>query len=266
MMSLFQRLHLAESLARRAGDTLLAARRDGSFSSRLKRGEELVTDIDIQLDTMISAELAALFPNDQRLTEELTPNATSPTLMYDALWVVDPIDGTVNFAHGHVHVAVSIAWCLHGEPQIGVVHAPFLNDTYTAIRGEGAWRNGTPIRCRDVAALDEALIGTGFPYDRGARQAHLALAGRVLNCCRDLRRNGAAALDLCHVADGRLDGFFESVSPWDMAAGSLIACEAGALFDHYAPVPEGRPPALYSQHMLVCAPSLRAPLQSLLSS
>ncbi|WP_414501535.1 inositol monophosphatase family protein [Zymobacter sp. IVIA_5232.4 C2] len=266
MMSLHQRCHIAEAIARRAGDVLLEARQHGDFGARLKRGEELVTDIDVQLDTMISQALEGMFPGEARLTEELAPEAMSRAQLEGPLWIVDPIDGTVNFAHGHAHVAVSIAWCHEGQPQVGVVHAPFLNETFTAIRGEGAWRNGHPIHCRQITRLDEALIATGFAYDRSARPRQLELAGRLLMQCRDLRRNGAAALDLCHVADGRLDGYFESVSPWDMAAGTLIAQEAGACFSHYGPVPDTVPDALYSRDMLVCVPALQASLTSLLAA
>ena len=266
MMSLYQRLHIAEAIARRAGDVLLEARQDGSFGTHLKRGEELVTDIDVQLDTMISQALNDMFPDEGRLTEELAPGALSLTQLSSTLWVIDPIDGTVNFAHGHAHVAVSIAWSCNGRPMIGVVHAPFLNETFTAVRGDGAWRNGHPIHCREITQLDEALIATGFAYDRGARPRQIELAGRLLMACRDIRRNGAAALDLCHVADGRLDAYFESVSPWDMAAGTLIAEEAGASFGHYGPVPNTIPTALYSRNMLVCVPALQQALTSLLTA
>lgn len=266
MMSIHQRLHIAESIARQAGDALLEARRRGDFGARLKRGEELVTDIDVQLDTMISQALKDMFPSEARLTEELAPDAMPRAQLEGPLWVVDPIDGTVNFAHGHAHVAISIAWSHAGQPQIGVVHAPFLDETFTAIRGEGAWRNGHPIHCRQITNLNEALIATGFAYDRSARPRQIEQAGRVLLQCRDLRRNGAAALDLCHVADGRLDGYFESVSPWDMAAGTLIAEEAGAEFSHYSPVPETIPAALYSRDMLVCVPALTPMLTPLLTA
>lgn len=266
MSSSHQRLYIAETIARRAGNMLIDARHSGDFAMRLKRGEELVTDVDVQLDTLISSALEEMFPGEARLSEELTPQAMSLTQLEAPLWIVDPLDGTVNFAHGHAHVAVSIAWCLKGQPQIGVVHAPFLNETYTAIRGEGAWCNGHPIHCRTIQALDEALIATGFAYDRSARPRQIELAGRVLQHCRDLRRNGAAALDLCHVADGRLDGYFESVSPWDMAAGALIAEEAGASFSHYAPVPTTIPNALCSRNMLVCVPALQPALMQLLAA
>ena len=266
MISLHQRLHIAEAIARRAGDALCEARLHGGFSAHLKRGEELVTDVDVALDTLISGALTEMFPHEARPTEELAPDALPRATLEGPLWIVDPIDGTVNFAHGHAHVAVSIAWSNQGRPHIGVVHAPFLNETFTAIRGEGAWCNGHPIRCREITQLDEALIATGFAYDRSVRPQQLAQAGRVLMQCRDLRRNGAAALDLCHVANGRLDGYFESASPWDMAAGSLIAEEAGATFSNYGPVPETVPDALYSRDMLVCVPALQPALTALLAT
>lgn len=265
MIPLHQRCYIAEAIARRAGDMLLEARRQGDFGAHLKRNEELVTDVDIQVDSMISAALEEMFPDELRLTEELAPDAMSLKQLSGLLWVVDPIDGTVNFAHGHAHVAVSIAWCHNGQPQVGVVHAPFLNETFTAIRGEGAWCNGHPIHCRSIEQLGDALIATGFAYDRQARPRQLELIGRVLMQCRDLRRNGAAALDICHVADGRLDGYFESTSPWDMAAGTLIAEEAGASFTHYSPVPASVPAALYSRDMLICVPALQHVLTSLLA-
>lgn len=263
-LRLEERLDFTLALARQAGETIVAARREASFGRSLKRGVELVTDTDVAVDRQIAAALDQRFPNEGRLTEELTPDSHQVDLEA-ALWIVDPIDGTVNFAHGHHHVAVSIAWALDGEIQLGVVHAPFLDETFSAIRGRGAWLNDAPIAASSADAFDEALIATGFSYTRADRAKQVARLARILDAGRDVRRNGSAALDLCGVACGRLDAYYESVSPWDFAAGRLIAAEAGALVGHLGPVPAGIPAELHGEDLICCAPKLEAQLRALLA-
>ncbi|MCM5703430.1 inositol monophosphatase family protein [Larsenimonas salina] len=262
-MTLQTRLERAINIAEEAGRRIRKAREECQFDSRYKDGNELVTDVDVEIDTFISNELETHFPGEQRLSEELTPDRDA-ILEDDALWIVDPIDGTVNFAHGHPHVAVSIAWSENGRVQIGVVHSPFLNETFTAIRDKGAWCNGEAISPSDCQSTDAALIATGFPYDKDARFPLLRRLRAILGTCRDIRRNGAAALDLCHVANGTLDGYYESVSPWDFAAGMLIAREAGARTGHLYPCPEGIPEELYGENLLVTTPEIHSELKRLL--
>lgn len=258
-----QRLAEAERIARLAGERIVAARRSQAFEQRYKSGDELVTDTDIEIDRLIAAELDTHFREDARLTEELSPERD---ILEDStsLWIVDPIDGTVNFAYGHPHVAVSIAWAFEGKLRLGVVHAPFLGETFTALRGEGAWLNGDPIAVSDARELARSLVATGFPYRRDARAPLLRRLTGVLACCRDIRRNGSAALDLCHVACGRLDAYYESVSPWDFAAGLLVAREAGAKTGHLYPCPDRIPTDLYGENMLVSAPDIHGRLRDIL--
>ncbi|WP_111412724.1 inositol monophosphatase family protein [Billgrantia lactosivorans] len=258
-----QRLALAESIARKAGERIVAARQSQTFNQQLKHGQELVTDVDVAVDTLISERLEASLPGEQRLSEELAPDREVMGSA-EALWVIDPIDGTVNFAHGLYHVAVSIAWVSEGRTRLGVVHAPFLGETYTALYGQGAWCNGKPIHASRTTSLQRCLVGTGFPYRRDSRPPLMRRLMAILEHCQDVRRNGAAALDLCDVACGRLDAYYESVSPWDFAAGVLIAREAGARTGHLYPCPSGIPEDLYGENLLVSAPELHAELGDLL--
>lgn len=258
-----QRLELAENIAREAGERIVDARREHSFSHHFKQGHELVTDVDVAVDTLISERLEATLPGEARLSEELAPER-DVLATADDLWVVDPIDGTVNFAHGLHHVAVSIAWVSDGKVRLGVVHAPFLGETFTALLGQGAWCNGKPICASRATDLARCLVGTGFPYRRDSRPPLMRRLMAVLDHCQDVRRNGSAALDLCDVACGRLDAYYESVSPWDFAAGWLIAREAGARTGHLYPCPEGIPEDLYGANLLVASPEVHGELAELL--
>ncbi|WP_110687386.1 inositol monophosphatase family protein [Salinicola aestuarinus] len=258
-----QRLDIAIQIAQKAGEQIADARRQQNFSHEYKGDDELVTEVDVAVDRFIAEQLEAAFPEEARLTEELSPDR-SQLEQGGPLWVVDPIDGTVNFAYGHVHVAVSIALAVDGELQLGVVHAPFLGQTFAAIRGDGATLNGQAIVCSKAKTLERSLIATGFPYARDRRAPLIRRLNHVVHACRDIRRNGAAALDLCHVASGLLDGYYESVSPWDFAAGLLIAREAGAHTGHLYECPENLPADLYGENLLVTAPAIFNPLYELL--
>ncbi|MCW4151821.1 inositol monophosphatase [Halomonas sp. 18H] len=258
-----QRLEIAEDIARQAGRMIRDARDGQHFQHRYKDGQELVTDTDVEVDTLIRQRLSEAFPEEQRLSEELAPNRDAlenPS----ALWIVDPIDGTVNFAHGLRHVAVSIGWASAGQLHLGVVHAPFLDETYTALSGQGAWCNGHPIQASRASGLKRALVGTGFPYRHDSRPPLMRRLMAVLTHCQDIRRNGSAALDLCDVACGRLDAYYESVAPWDFAAGLVIAREAGAATGHLYPGPGGIPQDLYGENLLVSSPELHDALGDLL--
>jgi myo-inositol-1(or 4)-monophosphatase len=143
-------------------------------------------------------------------------------------WVIDPLDGTTNFAHGYPRFAVSIGVEHEGEPAVGVVYDPLLDECYHALAGGGAFRNGRPIRVSRETAFDRALLATGFAYDKRENDDNLTEFRAVLKTARELRRDGSAALDLCYVASGRLDGYWEhKLKPWDVAAGGLIVREAG---------------------------------------
>tara|TARA_B100000700_G_scaffold319895_1_gene416045 strand:+ start:5656 stop:6477 length:822 start_codon:yes stop_codon:yes gene_type:complete len=262
-MQTAQRLEIAIDIAKQAGQAIIDARQSQDFSQRYKAGNELVTDTDVAVDTLIGRALEKHFPGEARLTEELSPDRGAIE-QSGALWVVDPIDGTVNFAHGLAHVAVSIAWVKDGHIEIGVVHAPFLGETFTAVRGQGAWLNDERIRVSRASQLTNSLVATGFPYRRDSRPPLIRRLAAVLEYCQDVRRNGAAALDLCNVACGRLDAYYESVSPWDFAAGVLIAREAGARTGHLYPCPSSIPEDLYGENLLVSAPDIHGDLVKLL--
>lgn len=263
-VTLKARLDEAVRIAEEAGRMITQARAEQRFDRRMKQGIELVTDVDVAVDTFISEELARCFPGESRLSEELSPEQASG--LEEALWVVDPIDGTVNFAQGLRHVAVSIAWLEQGVGKVGVVHAPFLDETFTAMEGGGAFCNGRVIAPSGADALATTLVGTGFPYDRSARKALMPRLEAILTHCQDIRRNGAAALDICDIACGRLDAYVETVSPWDFAAGWVIAREAGATVGRLVDVPPGFSEDLYPQQLLITAPGVFDEMKTLLVS
>ncbi|TVP45763.1 MAG: inositol monophosphatase [Halomonas sp.] len=257
------RLSLTIKIAEEAGQMIINAREQQGFSQRLKKDNELVTDVDVAVDKLISQRLEEHFPGEARLSEELAPESA---LHVEApqLWVVDPIDGTVNFAQGLRHVAVSIGWMEDGVAKVGVVHAPFLGETFSAAEGCGSFCNGHPIKPSDADVLGSTLVGTGFPYRKEARKRLLKRLDAVLTHCQDIRRNGAAALDICDVACGRLDAYYETVSPWDFVAGWVIAREAGASVGHLYQVPSSVPVDLYPDNLLVTAPGVHDAMRQLL--
>lgn len=262
-MRLTERLDITTAIAKRAGEQIREARHRQDFDQHYKKGSELVTNVDIAVDTAIGEALQSRFPEERRLTEELSPDQQILERL-ESLWVIDPIDGTVNFAHGLAHVAVSIAWNNAGRTELGVVHASFLGETFTAIRGQGAYLNGTRIRVSRTDSLARGLVATGFPYRRDSRTPLMRRLAAVLANCQDIRRNGSAALDLCDVACGRLDAYYESVKPWDFAAGLLIAREAGARTGHLYPCPAGVPHDLYGENIVTSTPDLYGSLTDLL--
>jgi myo-inositol-1(or 4)-monophosphatase len=218
----------------------------------------------LKADELIRGEIEKTFPEHSILSEESSPELCDPVALQGPLWIVDPIDGTVNYAYNMHQVAVSIAYAEGGRVQIGVVCCPFFDETFAAQRGEGAWLNGTPIQVSECDRLDRALIGTGFPYDAHARVALVERLRLVLGRCRDIRRVGSAASDLCWVAMGRLDGFYEALKPWDLAAAVLVAREAGARAGHLAPVEGDMPEELYGRDLVVAAPGIYEELIALL--
>ena len=259
-------LEFAEDLARRAGVLIAEARVDRALDLSYKEGIELLTSADLQADQLIRSEIEQTFPEHYILSEESSPDIANPALLHGPLWVIDPIDGTVNYAYNQQQVAVSIAFAEGGQVQIGVVRCPFVDETFTARRGAGAWLNGRAIRTSECSELSRALIGTGFPYAAEGRVALVDRLRRVLGQCRDIRRVGSAAIDLCWVAMGRLDGFYESLKPWDLAAAALIAREAGARVGHLQPVEGELPEELDGRDLVAAAPRIYEQLVALLRS
>jgi myo-inositol-1(or 4)-monophosphatase len=185
----------------------------------------LVTDVDLASEQLIREAIATHYPRHQILAEEGGLAETSS----DYRWIVDPLDGTTNFAHGFPIFAVSIALEYRGEMILGVVYDPTRDEMFAAERGAGAALNNRPIRVSTTTELSTSLLCTGFPYDiRTSRLTNLDNWANFALAAQALRRTGAAAIDLCYVACGRFDGFWElTLSPWDTAAGSLIVAEAG---------------------------------------
>jgi myo-inositol-1(or 4)-monophosphatase len=200
----------------------------GKLTSVQKKGpSDLVTEADIESEKKIIDTLRYRFPDHQILAEESGLNRSRES---DCLWIIDPLDGTTNFAHQLPFFSISIAFAFNGEVVAGVVLNPVSGELFSAVKGEGAILNGHIIRVTPQEKISECLLVTGFPYDK--EKEIKPLMARFENClkaARGIRRLGSAALDLCFVACGRFDGFWEeNLKPWDTAAGMLIAREAGA--------------------------------------
>ncbi len=234
-----RRLEVIVRAAEEAGAFIRSVREGGNVEIQFKGARDLLTQADTGAEKIVMRHIQEAFPNERILSEEASPVLDSADHYLEPLWVIDPVDGTTNFAQGHYQVGVSIAFAIGGEVQVGAVYAPFLNEMFTAIRGQGASCNGKPIACSKTVNLENSLIATGFPYKRDNLPPVVQRLDLVLQNCRDVRRLGAASLDICWVACGRIDGFYESLAPWDMAAGCLIARESGAIVGHSYDV-EGR--------------------------
>lgn len=250
-------LALARRAAEAAGDLLLE--RFGGPTSGLAAKTsrtDLVSDADRASEDLILALLRAERPEDAIVAEE--GGAVEGTT--GLRWLVDPLDGTINYLWGLPQWSVTIA-CLDREGVlVGVVHDPCRSETFSAVRGDGAWLDGEPMRLEGPAPpLAEALIGTGFSYRAQERELQARRLLRVLPRVRDVRRFGSAALDLAWVAAGRLDGYYETaLAPWDWAAGALVVREAGGIVVELPPV-GGLSPGL-----LAARPALVEPLRALL--
>lgn len=199
---------------------------------RKKGGNDLVTGTDIAVEEMLKERLGSLLPGSRFLAEE----SAAATSLSDGTWIIDPLDGTTNFAHGLPFVATSVALWLEGGPVLGVVNLPLLGELFCATRDGGAECNGESVRVSDTSELSQSLVATGFPYDVNRFLPEiLGNLERMLPNTRGVRRPGAAALDLAYVACGRYDGFYESaLKPWDTAAGILLVLEAGGRVSRYA--------------------------------
>lgn len=225
-------LDAAVSAARDAGLLLIEQQSEVS-GVRHKGIVDLVTDADLASERLIAGRIEAAFPGDQLLAEEGTAVAVGEH--GGRRWIVDPLDGTTNYAHGYPLFAVSIALEVDGVVEVGVVHVPRLDEMFTAVRGQGAMLDGQPSTVSDTDELIGAMLATGFAYDPTVRSQNLAPWARFVAESQAVRRDGAAALDLCYVACGRFDGFWErELSPWDVAAGALIVVESGGCVSSYS--------------------------------
>lgn len=218
-------LKIAEQAARVGGEIVAGYFRDGVVM-RSKESYNLVSDADVESERAIVEVIRQAFPDHAVLAEESHRDDTAA----EHLWVVDPLDGTNNFAHHIPHFAISIAYYRQGQAQCGVIYNPIRDEWYTAARGEGAFVDGRGVQVSQNSRLDEILVGVGFYYDRGAMmEATLEAIGDLFRRqIHGLRRFGTASLDLCQVGMGTFGAYFEyELSPWDFAAGKLFVEEAG---------------------------------------
>ncbi len=246
-------LSIAEAAARAGGEVAARYFRDGVVM-RSKDVANLVSDADVEAEHAIADVIRQSYPDHAILGEE----AYEGDAKAEHLWVVDPIDGTNNFAHAIPHFAVSVAYYHKGVAQCGVVFNPVRDEWHTAVRGQGAFHDGRPARVQDATRLDEVIVGVGFYYDRGAMmEATLAAIGDLKRKqIHGIRRFGTASLDLCAVGLGRYGAYFEyELSPWDFAAGRLFVEEAGGTVT----TARGEPLPLAKSSLLASNGPLHAP-------
>jgi myo-inositol-1(or 4)-monophosphatase len=242
-----------ERLARQAGE-ILRLGYEQEHQVDYKGTIDLVTEVDHQSEDLLLGEIQRLFPGHQIVSEEigLVPGRAGEE------WFVDPLDGTVNYAHGIPIFTVSIGYAHDGVVTLGVVYDPMRDELFAAERGKGAHLNRHSLQVSKATELQRSLLVTGFPYDTwSSPRNNLVYFSRFTKVSQGVRRLGSAALDLCYVAAGRVEGYWEvSIKPWDVAAGGLIATEAGAIVtnldgkaDYIVPPCSllAAPPALHSQ-------------------
>lgn len=222
-------LNVAIKAARRAGNVIQRASMNvDTIRVERKKHNDFVSEVDRAAEQTIIETILEAYPKHAILAEESGAKGVGQA---EYEWIIDPIDGTTNFIHGHTQYAVSIALAHKGQIQQGVVYDPNRNDLFTASRGVGAFLNDRRIRVGKRTNLNECVISTGFPVvDQSYIDTYLAMLKDVIGRTAGVRREGAAAIDLCNVACGRVDGFWEfNLKPWDIAAGSLIIQEAGGI-------------------------------------
>lgn len=221
-------LNIAVKAARDAGKIIVRAQDEVKALTIIKKGRnDFVSQVDKSAEECIIYHIKKNYPNHRILAEE--SGLTNADNKEEYTWIIDPLDGTTNFLHGLPHYCVSIGIQHNNKLQHAVVYDPNLDELYTATKGAGAQLNGKRLRVSAANKLEDALLGTGFPFrEYDDVEQYLSLLKRIMPNCRGLRRAGAAALDLAYVAAGRLDAFFEyNLKPWDIAAGALLVTEAG---------------------------------------
>jgi len=230
-------LNVAVLAAKKAGKIINSNRGKFTDLNKVKyKGErDIVTKVDFEAEKIIKETILKKFPSHEILAEE-TPRGYQ---LADYLWVVDPLDGTVNFSHDYPNFCVSIALKQQEQTIVGVIFNPVLNELFTSVKGKGAYLNGKKISVSKNSELIRVLLNTGFSYNRGEKMEFtLDVVRRMLYKIKDIRRSGSAALDLACVACGRVDSYLEyNLKPWDLCAGALLVEEAGGKATH----PEGKP-------------------------
>ena len=255
-------LNIAIKAARSAGAIINRASLDlDLLKVNTKAPNDFVTEVDHAAEAAIIDTLLGAYPGHGILAEESGRSRGARASEYE--WIIDPLDGTTNFIHGFPVYAVSIALAFRGQVQQAVVYDPNRNDLFYASKGRGAFLNDKRLRVSKRIRMADCLIGTGFPFRKGDNfQRYLRMFEAVMQNCAGLRRPGAAALDLCYVAAGYTDGFFETgLSPWDVAAGSLMITEAGGLVGNFT----GDADYLYQREVVAGNPKIYAQLVQLLS-
>jgi myo-inositol-1(or 4)-monophosphatase len=255
-------LNIAIKAARAAGALINRASLDlDLLKVSAKSPNDFVTEVDRASEEAIIEVLLGAYPGHGILAEE--SGRAHGAKDSDYVWIIDPLDGTTNFIHGLPIYAVSIALAHRGVVQQGVVYDPCRNDLFFASRGRGAFLNDRRLRVSKRTRMAESLIGTGFPFRRGDNyKRYLQMFEAVMPQCAGLRRPGAAALDLCYVAAGYYDGFFETgLNPWDVAAGALIITEAGGLVGNFT----GEADYMYQREVVAANPKIYGQLVRLLA-
>jgi myo-inositol-1(or 4)-monophosphatase len=255
-------LNVAVKAARAAGALINRASLDlDLIKVNTKSPNDFVTEVDQAAEQAIIEVLLTAYPGHGILAEE--SGRTHGAKDSDYLWIIDPLDGTTNFIHGFPVYAVSIGLAVKGQIQQAVVYDPCRNDLFYASKGRGAFLNDKRLRVSKRNRMNDALIGTGFPFRKGDNfKRYVAMFETIMTQCAGLRRPGAAALDLCYVAAGYYDGFFETgLSPWDIAAGSLMITEAGGLVGNFT----GDADYLYQREVVAGNPKIFAQLVPLLA-
>ncbi len=246
-------LNIAVKAARAAGAIINRASLDiERLQVVAKAHNDFVTEVDQAAEQAIIDIILEAYPGHGILAEESGRSQGAKNADY--VWIIDPLDGTTNFIHGFPVYAVSIALAFRGQVQQAVVYDPTRNDLFFASKGKGAYLNDRRLRVSKRTRMLEALIGTGFPFRKGDNfQRYMKMFEEVMVQCAGLRRPGAASLDLCYVAAGYYDGFFETgLSPWDVAAGSLIITEAGGLVGNFT----GESDFLYQREIVAATPRI----------
>jgi myo-inositol-1(or 4)-monophosphatase len=245
-------LNFAIQTARDAGRIL--AERFGRTLEITNKGElDLVTESDLASERLIIERINTYHPRHAILAEESGASSPADQLKSEWRWIIDPLDGTTNYAHGYPCFCISIGLEHNGRMELGVVYDPMRDELFTAERGQGASLNGRRIQVSPVRSLSAALLCTGFPYDVRERSEFARHFANFIMNAQGVRRDGAAALDLAYVACGRFDGFWEEgLKPWDVAAGALMIEEAGGRVSNYAgeSLNIHNPPILASNNLL----------------
>ena len=252
-------LHFAQRIILEVGGLI----REGYYRHKeiaSKDGRELVTSADIASEKFLHSQILATYPDHKILSEELSDSQETDV---ENLWVIDPLDGTNNFAHGFPFFAISIAFIHRGNLVLGVVHDPLREEIFWATSLSDAYLNGEKIVVSSAKNLSESIIATGFPYDLAPdTENNLNYFIDFSYASQGLRRAGSAALDLCYVAASRLDGFWElKLRPWDMAAGALIVKRAGGIVTDF----DGKPWRLNSDRIVAANPEIHSQMLSIIN-